>query len=1219
MHAYDITDLIGHKIQAVTSIYRRGTPGGFRVLLRRGKILTHLLSCYTVTVSGKKRKLERAFNNYASAHGELVFGNLSMRESLIKIRKYPHLHLLLVLALLQQIVIANANARAYSGNRAFESLAISQQPRPNDVREIRPGAIIERSLSGGECHVYLVTLKAGEYLKVAVQSSTIALEMDALDPDDTVIANTCPWTSGPTDSLWALAETTGKFQIRIVPTEDKGAYGRYRISLETVAELETAPASDQAYVKAHRRYWEATKLSNQGGDLLLHQAAEKYQDILPQWRALGDRVGEASTLHMIGYAYNRVGELQKALEFYEQALSIWRTLTSHQHNAADTLYNLGGTYAYIGKPAEAVRSYQEAIKLRRLLGNKNGIAYALNSLGQVYINVGEFQSALEAYQEALRLRIEIGDIGGQARTLSNISGVYFYLGEFQEALNYCKQALPFRRTAGDRRGEAFTLSNIGSNYRALGELQRALEYYQQALSLLQEQGDRQSEAGILDALGQAYYDLGDYPRALEYENRSLSIRRATSDRYGEGSSLASLGSIYARTGNRQRALEYFEQSLQLTRATGDRRGEALTLHSAGELYRASGDQKKALAYFNDGLALSQAIKNRFAEANLLYGIARIEQSAGHLTEARARVEGAIAITESTRARVASTDLRASFLASKQDFYELEIDLLMQSDRGTRNQENLVKAFSVSEQRRARSLLDSLAEARSRIRRVASPELLTRERALRAKLDQEAESQIKLLSGKHTPEQAATLAQEVESVSREYEQVLSEIAASDPRYGALTQSDPQSLSELQQALLDPDTLLLEYSLGKERSYLWAVTPTEITGYELPSRDAIETQACNTYELLTSRNRFVKFEKPDEREARIARADAEYSMVAGRLSQTLLGPVAPKLSGKRLLIVSDGALQYLPFAALPSPEVSSTKENAAASRDAYRPLIVDHEVTNLPSASILGVLRREVEGRRSAPKALAVLADPVFSKTDERVMPALSVRKQDLRSNSHQATRGADAPESDLVRAVRDVSGENGLEIDRLPSTRQEAEAILNLIPRNQRFAALDFNANRAAATNPQLSQYRIVHFATHGLLNTSHPGLSGLILSLVDRQGNDQNGFLPTHEVFDLNLPADLVVLSGCRTGLGKEIKGEGMLGLTRGFMYAGAARVAVSLWDVSDKSTADLMARFYRGMLGTKHLSPAAALREAQISMWKSSGDRSPYYWAAFVLEGEYR
>jgi len=1095
----------------------------------------------------------------------------------------------------------------------------SKQPPLQNVRQLRPGQVIDRELKSGDIHRYTVAMKAGEYIQLTVESS-MDFVMGAFDPSGNEIAKIVPRDSGPTDSLWALARTTGDFQIRIVETERNGSYGRYIIRLEKTAELKTAPPRDQAYLEAHQSYWEATKLSEQGGDQPLRQAAEKYQAVLLQWRALGDRLGEACTLHMLGYSYGRSGETPRAVDLYEQALSIWRTLTSHQQNQANTLYNLGGTYAFIGKPTEAVRSYQEAIKLRRILGSKNGIAYALNSLGQVYINVGEFQLALKSYQEALGLRIEIGDVAGQARTISNISGVYFYLGEFQEALNYCKRALPLRRTAGDRRGEAFTLSNIGSNYRALGEPQRALEYYQQALSLLQAQGDRRSEAGTLDALGQVYYDLGDYPKALEYENQSLSIRRTGGDRYGEGSSLATLGGVYARMGNRQKALEYLEQSLQLTRATGDRRGEALTLHSAGELYRASGDQKKALAYFNDGLVLNRAIKNRFAEANLLYSIARIEQTAGQLDEARSQVEGAIAIVESTRARVASTDLRASFFASKQDFYELDIDLLMQSNRGGRNPENLAKAFSVSEQRRARSLLDSLEEAHASIRRAVSPELLARERALRAKLDQKAESQIKLLSGKHSEEQAAALAKEVATASADYEQVLAEITASDPRYAALTKSAPLDLPEFQKESLDPDTLLLEYSLGNERSYLWAVTPTDITGYELPGRAAIEDQARNIYDLLTARNRFVKFEKPDERQARIAKADAEYATAAGRLSQVLLGPIAAKLEGKRLLIVGDGALQYLPFAALPSPVVNPAKGNEQTAREAYRPLNVDHEITNLPSASILGVLRRVVAGRKPAPKTVAVLADPVFSKTDERVRATQSVRQtSNQRANSHEAVRGVDGSENELVRAVRDVGGEHGFEIDRLPSTRKEADAILGLVHRTDQFEALDFRANRAAATSPELSQYRIVHFATHGLLNTTHPGLSGLIFSLVDRQGNDQNGFLPTHEVFDLNLPADLVVLSGCRTGLGKEIKGEGMLGLTRGFMYAGAARVAVSLWDVSDQSTAELMARFYRGMLGKKRLSPAAALREAQVGMWKSAGGRAPYYWAAFVLQGEYR
>ena len=168
------------------------------------------------------------------------------------------------------------------------------------------------------------------------------------------------------------------------------------------------------------------------------------------------------------------------------------------------------------------------------------------------------------------------------------------------------------------------------------------------------------------------------------------------------------------------------------------------------------------------------------------------------------------------------------------------------------------------------------------------------------------------------------------------------------------------------------------------------------------------------------------------------------------------------------------------------------------------------------------------------------------------------------------------------------------------------------------AALDFDANRSTALSPELSQYRFVHFATHGLINSEHPELSGLVFSLVDPNGKQQDGFLQLKDIYDLNLPADLVVLSACETGLGKEINGEGLIGLTRGFMYAGATRVVASLWNVSDVATAQLMANFYSAM-EKEHLPPAAALRSAQISMWKQRRWNSPYFWAAFQIQGDWK
>lgn len=180
-------------------------------------------------------------------------------------------------------------------------------------------------------------------------------------------------------------------------------------------------------------------------------------------------------------------------------------------------------------------------------------------------------------------------------------------------------------------------------------------------------------------------------------------------------------------------------------------------------------------------------------------------------------------------------------------------------------------------------------------------------------------------------------------------------------------------------------------------------------------------------------------------------------------------------------------------------------------------------------------------------------------------------------------------------------------------------ILSLVPEADRKQAIDFEASIATVTDPELAQYRIIHFATHGILNSVHPELSGIVLSLVDEKGKPQDGFLRLNDIYNLKLPADLIVLSACQTALGKEIKGEGLVGLTRGFMYAGSRRVVASQWAVDDQATSELMQLFYKGMLGDKKLRPAAALREAQISMSKNKRFANPYYWSAFTLQGEWR
>jgi CHAT domain-containing protein/Tfp pilus assembly protein PilF len=1109
-------------------------------------------------------------------------------------------------------------AHALSFLNVGEILAQSANPALSNVnvearKPLVVGQPIERELKDRESHSYRITLKAGQYINVLVQPQAIDVKVEMVDPAGKVIM-TIDWEQeGSGESLWAFAEATADYELKVTATARSWSEPRYQIRLIKVGELQTAPPADQTYVKAHQMFWKAFNLRHDTKPESLKQAAELYEQSLPLWRELKDSVAEGYSLEELSIVYFHLHDRSRELAALNQALPIWLSTKNHDREVADTLHHLGSIYMSQGNAVEALVAEKKALELGRRIGNKLIEFSTLNNLGAIYYNLGDFPAALEAHQQALTVQRALGDIEGQARSLSNISAAYFGLGEFQEALNYCKQALPLRRAAKDRKGEAATLTNIGSNYRELGEPQIALEYYEQALSILHGLDDLPKEAALLDGIGRTYHDLGDYSKALEYHEKSLDVGKSTVGVNPKAGTLANIGSAYARLGQQEKALKYFEESLRLRRSTGDRRGETLTLQNAGELYRLRGDLTKARSYFEQGLQISRDIRNRFLEANFQYELARVDQDENRFEDARRSVEAAIEIIESNRTRISTSDLRASFFASKQEFYAFEIDLLMRSYAQNHDQQDVVSAFDLSERQRARTFLDLLETSRAQVRKGIAPELLNRERALRAKLNQVAENQIRLISGTHTAEDVATMAQKVQEVASDYDQVLAEIRSSSQHYAALTQPQPFKLKEIQSTILDKDTLLLEYALGKTHSYVWAVTSDSIDAFELPARSELEALARRAYDLMTARNRYVDFEKTDARNARIRNADVEYEKIANELGHTLLASALKDSQKKRLLIVSDGALQYLSFAALALPLVSRPSS--------FVPLIAKYEVVNLPSASSVGVLRRELEGRKPAPRTVAVLADPVFDKKDERVrLPKESVESGHA-VREDEKRPDAKEPDEALTRSIKDFSAaeaESLLPLPRLRFTRQEADAIIALAPASERKEAVDFAASRATAMDPQLSQYRYVHFATHALLNTRHPELSGIVLSLVDANGKDQNGFLLANEIYNLNLPAELVVLSGCRTGLGKEIKGEGIVNLTRSFMYAGAARVMVSLWDVNDRSTAELMTHFYRGALG-RNLAPASALRSAQITMAKSDRWRAPYYWASFVLQGEYR
>jgi CHAT domain-containing protein len=376
----------------------------------------------------------------------------------------------------------------------------------------------------------------------------------------------------------------------------------------------------------------------------------------------------------------------------------------------------------------------------------------------------------------------------------------------------------------------------------------------------------------------------------------------------------------------------------------------------------------------------------------------------------------------------------------------------------------------------------------------------------------------------------------------------------------------------------------------------VTKTGFRTYELPERAGIEKSARRLYELLTA-HQFANGESLVDHNSRVKEIDEQYWIEAGKLGKMILEPVSSQLGTNRLLIIADGALLRLPFSALALPASSNNTPPV--------PLMLEHEIVALPSASTLSMLRRMSAGRLPAKRSVMVLADPVFERNDPRI--------------KHHVNEPAVVTDSDLYEAAKDITLiDTGSGIPRLLASGEEVEDIVRIAPPGSARKAVGFEANLDTVRDREIAQYRIIHFATHGLSNNEHPELSGVILSLFDEAGHPRPGFLRLQEIYNLDIPVELVVLSACNTGVGKEVKGEGLIGLTGAFMYAGATGVMSSLWRVDDDATAELMKYFYEGVLQEK-LSPAAALRKTQMRMWQTRRWHSPYYWAAFVLHGEYR
>jgi CHAT domain-containing protein/predicted negative regulator of RcsB-dependent stress response len=1014
------------------------------------------------------------------------------------------------------------------------------------------------------------------------------------------------------------------------------------------------------------------------------RAIRKFTEAADGFHDLKDLHGEVMSRHLIGVTYQRyLSESTEAKQVLSQALELAKDLAANDWRLQATILNdLGEVYRTSYDQQQARSMFGNALRIFEAHGDRRGKASVSNNLGLSYSSTGDGREAIELFQTALQIRKLEHDKETEVLVIGNLASAYDALGEFHQALLFSEQALRGWRELNRADRVPNSLNNIAVISEKLGLWQQAIDYYQEALATVGKSGSKGIQAAILFNLGDLYGKLNDSSRALENYEKSLTLRRELKNHGDEANVLAHIGTVHISLNNLAEALKYLEQALQieksnptlnlsriqaftligigevhrqqskfaealnyfegarkLAEAVGDRQQESDSQQKLGESYVALGAWSQAQESYDKALALRRRLEDKLGEAATLYHIASLKRDLNQLPEAATVSATALKLFEALRGSIISQQLRTSYFETTQRCFELYIDVKLSLYRIDSDDRHLAEAVTANERAHARSLVDALANTSPEIVQGVSPIILQKQRALVENLNSKAQNRQALLNESEVQQRAyyadhrkdqlqaltktehrlASLAVYIKELISEADDVETQILRESPRYAALT--EPQSLNLNQiQSELDENTLLLEYSLGERRSFAFVVTATSIKAIELPRREEIETVARRLGASVTARNSSVNGERPGQRKERLDKANTEYTKAAARLSQMVIDPVAPLLKEQRILVVADGELQLLPFNLFQLPVKFDQAENSAEVKSP-RFLIQEHEIITLPSASVLAVLRRELQGRKTAPYAVAVLANPVFASSDPRVRIA---RKAGTgRSGAGKLSDPIVNPTTDLSKNVKHLP-ESVLSVIRsspvswLPYSRDEAKAIEEVAPVGQTMLALDFKASRTTAISPALSQYRIVHFATHGITDPDHPELSGIILSLVDENGVEQDGYLRLHEIYNLNLPAELVVISACESGVGKQFKGEGLIALTRGFMYAGAARVIASLWKVDDAATAALMTELYKEMF-TNGKKPAAALRAAQLSISKQKRWREPYFWAGFVIQGEWR
>jgi CHAT domain-containing protein/predicted negative regulator of RcsB-dependent stress response len=973
------------------------------------------------------------------------------------------------------------------------------------ARELRPDVPLEGTLQYSYSDTYFLDLDAASSAEIQLEQGENDFALEVSPPEEEAFEVDAR-ESGP-EPLLIHAAKAGRYRVQVKLTDGSVARAHYELRL-TAARAERQ--DDSMRGAAQLAATDARRLVRKGGQPNLREALGRNELALALWRKLGDRAAESAAMLQRGDIYYFLNEIDQAPSWYLNGLAAARESNSRWLEG-EGLNNLAMAEWRAGSFTEAASHLNEARDIWKGLGHRYGEAAALSNLGILNGEIGSYAESARCYQDALPIVMRMGDKAHEAFVRSNLGVVQHALAEDRQALTSLNRAAELFRQSGNRAGEGRAMLHTGRILLAAGHRQQAAEFAQRALEAARDLKDTRSESDALNVLGDVEMAEGRTGPALESYDRALQLYDSLANRSGKADSLHRIGVAEGRVGNTDRATEHLKQALELRRALGIRDGEAETL----------------------------------------FQLAKVEDVAGDLGSACEHIDAALNLTDSVRILASGPYARMTYLASKQEYFAFAIELYMERDPRNAYQGYSAHAFEIAERARSRALLDEIeyglgprvsSISDARLRRVTAELNFWSTRL--SNLDQQSDSP------------------DLPAVNRRIDELLDEFhdlesASSTADSSGLRSSPTMTVAAIQQQVLDPETVLMEFALGERQSILWLVTSESMSTYRLPGRKAVEQAATGFIESVNG-----------SRAGPTARPPQDAGI---RFSKMILGQAAHKMKGKRLLIVAEDVLLRTPFGALPDPV-------------SLNPLIAEHEIVSVPSAVVLAEIRLRAKSRKPAPNDIAVVADPVLDAGDQR--------------------------NRNPVRGTR-------VKFARLPNSRAEADNLLALRSEKNNLRAVDFDANRALFIAGRLNSYRIIHIGTHAVAQQSRPELAKLVLSSMDRDGKPRNGFLFAYEISRLNLRAELVTLAGCKTGLGTEIRGEGTVGLSHAFLQSGASSVLVSLWDVDDESSAELMRFFYDALL-RRQMRPGAALRQAEMAM-ASQGRWTSADYAAWTLIGDWR